>query len=44
MKNKFKDRPAIKNCGGKKCGSAFEWKIIDTVKKIYASCHSNPKK
>lgn len=33
MKNGKKKKPnyAVKNCGGKKCGSAFEWKVIDFV-------------
>jgi hypothetical protein len=30
-KDKKKKTKHATNCGGKKCGSAFEWKIIDLI-------------
>ncbi len=36
-KPKYFGRPAIKNCGGKKCGSAFEWKVSDITKQFKAT-------
>lgn len=36
-KPKKKDRLAVSNCGGKKCGSAFEWTCKDFIKQIKAN-------
>lgn len=33
MKTKIRN---IKSCGGKKCGSAFEWNYTDAVKPVIA--------
>jgi hypothetical protein len=34
---KIKKPKYPKNCGGKKCGSAFEWNYTDEIKTIKAA-------
>lgn len=33
-KRKKKKTYRLENCGGKKCGSAFEWKVIDLAPQV----------